>query len=460
MSTSDRQPPHSLEAEQSVLGAVLIKPLVLDSLKVELQVDDFFLPAHREIFDAMLAVVHRGRELDAVTLVDELRVRDMLVRLDGQEGYLLQLANAVPTAENAAHYVSIVKEKAQLRRLIAVCLETASRAYGDCGAVPDLVDEHAAAIMRIATSAVADVVPVRDLVEPLMEEFERRHLKAQAGETIVTGIRTGVTKLDVLTAGFQPEEAITIAGDTASGKTALAMQTAIRLSAEPDGMAIVFNLEMSRSQLLERAFCHLGEVNSQALKTGAIDMADFKRLHRTAGQIRDLPLFLEENASSMREVEARCRRLRSKFPNKKRVLAVLDTLQLMPAENTKDNRARSVGMASKACKQLAKRLKMTFVMVSQINREGSKKKAKDGSVLPPTMHDLKESGDIEQDSDIIIINHNPEELDDADIDLLVVKHRNGRRAKMRVHWTGKYYRLSDPEIDAGPAADDRRFVDS
>lgn len=460
MTTPERQLPHSLDAEKSVLGSVLIKPTVLDSLKVELQVDDFFLPGHREVFDAMLAVAKRGRELDAVTLADELKVRDMLVRLEGQEGYLLALANFVPTAENVAHYVSIVKEKAQLRRLIAVCLETASRAHGDCGSVPRLLDEHAGTIMRISTSATADVVSVSDLVHPLMEEFERRHLKAQAGETTVTGIRTGITKLDVITAGLQPEEAICIAGDTASGKTALAMQAAILLSADEDGMAIVFNLEMSRAQLGERAFVHLGEVNSQALKTGAIGMAEFKRLQGAAGNISRLALYLEEDVSTMRDIEARVRRLLSKYPKKKRVLVVLDTLQLMPSETPKESRARAIGMVSKACKQLAKKLKVTVVMVSQINRDGAKKKAKDGTALPPTMHDLKESGDIEQDSDIIIINHNPDELDEADIDLLLVKHRNGRRAKLKVHWTGKYYRLTDPEIDPGPPVEDRRYADS
>lgn len=451
--------PHSLEAERSVLGSILIKPSVLDSVGLELQVDDFFLPAHREIFDAMLAVARRDRSVDVLTMADELQARNMLKRLDGGVAYLSQVTNETPTAENVAHYVAIVKERSQLRRIIAACLETTSRAYGNID-VATLLDEHAGQVLKISTGLGSDLAPVSELTEPLMEEFERRFLKSKAGESSVTGIRTGITRLDVITAGLQPEQVVTIAGDTGGGKTALAMQIATLCAEDPEGVAIVFNLEMSRAELGEREFVHVSKINSQKLKHGALDPDDFKKLHGTKQRIDALPLYLEKRVDSMRLIEARCRRLRAKFPNKKKVIGVLDTLQLMGNSGPKDNRAREIGMISKWVKRMAAQLSMTWIMVSQLNREGAKaKKDKDGNVLPPTIHDLKESGDIEQDSDIILLTHNPDDVADGDMDLYLAKHRNGRRARLRVHWCGKRYRFSDPEVDMGPPPEDRRYVD-
>lgn len=457
---TDRVLPHSVDSERAVLGSVLIKPSVMDALRVELQVDDFFLPAHREIYDALLAVAKRNAPIDSISLADELRVRDMMKRLAGGELYLLDLVNAVPTAENVAHYVELVKRNATLRRLIATCAEIQSRAYGAGAEVDELLGEASDQLTKIATGAVKDIAPAGELVDPMMDEFERRCLLLKDGKSSVTGIRTGITKLDVITAGLQRQQAITIGGDTGAGKTAFAMQVAYEAAGDPDGMAVVFNLEMPREELFERAFVYYAQVNSQAVKTGALDHDAFKRLHGAGSKLRDLPLYLEEDVFTLRGIEARCRRLRAKFPKKTKVLGVLDTIQLADTgANIKENRARAVGMISKGIKQLAKKLNMTFIMVSQINRDGAKKKAKDGSALPPTMHDLKESGDIEQDSDIIILTHNPEETVDGDIDMYLVKHRNGKRAKLRVHWTARHYRLSDPEIDPGPAIDDRRYAD-
>jgi replicative DNA helicase len=454
-----REPPRSLEAERSVLGSVLIKPSVIDSVGLELQVDDFVLPAHREIFDAMLAIARRDRTVDVVVLADELKSREMLKRLEGGEGYLLKLANETPTAENIAQYVAIVKERSQLRRVIATCLDTASRAYGSTE-VAALLDEHAGQMLKISTGLGSDLVPIAELTDPLMEEFENRFLKSKAGESSVTGIKTGITRLDVITAGLQPEQVITIAGDTGGGKTALAMQIATNCAEDPEGVAIVFNLEMSRAELGEREFVHVSRLNSQKLKHGALDHDDFKRLHGTKHKIDAMPLYLEKKVDSMRLIEARCRRLRAKYPNKKKVLGVLDTLQLMGNSGPKDNRAREIGMISKWVKRMAGSLGMTWIMVSQLNREGAKaKKDKEGNVLPPTIHDLKESGDIEQDSDIILLTHNPDEIPEGDVDLYLGKHRNGRRARIRVHWSGKTYRFSDPEIDMGPPPEDRRYVD-
>lgn len=451
--------PHSMEAERSVLGSVLIKPSVIDSVGLELQVDDFFLPAHREIFDAMLAVARRDRTVDVLMLADELTARGMIKRLEGGITYLSKLTSETPTAENVAHYVALVKERSQLRRVIATCLETASRAYGSTE-VAALLDEHAGQMLKISTGLGSDLVPVSELTDPLMEEFEQRFLKSKAGESSVTGIRTGITRLDVITAGLQPEQVVTIAGDTGGGKTAMAMQIATLCAQDPEGVAIVFNLEMSRLELGEREFVHVSGINSQRLKHGALDHDAFKTLHGAKQRIDELPLYIEKRADSMRVIEARCRRLRAKFPAKQKVLGVLDTLQLMGNSGPKDNRAREIGMISKWVKRMAGQLSMTWIMVSQLNREGAKaKKDKEGNVLPPTIHELKESGDIEQDSDIILLTHNPDEVAEGDVDLYLAKHRNGRRARIRVHWCGKNYRFSDPEIDMGPPPEDRRYVD-
>lgn len=452
--------PHSVDAEKAVLGSVFIKPSVMDLLAVELQVDDFFMPVHREVFAAMLDIVSRRVPVDAISVADEMKARDTLKRMEGGEGYLLALANAVPTAENASYYLEVVRQRAQLRRVIVAALELASRAQAPDADASALLEEHSDRMMRIATGLSTDLVPASDLVNPLMDEFEQRWQRSQEGESAVTGIRTGITKLDVITAGLQPEQVCTIAGDTGGGKTAFAMQVATLCAADPDGMVAVFNLEMSRKELGERQFVHLSKINSQAVKTGALTPEDFRKLQGAASRIHELPLYLEEHADSVRQIEARCRRLRARFPGKKKFLGVLDTLQLMGNSGPKENRAREVGMISKAIKRLAKKLSMTWILVSQLNRDGAKtKKDKQGNVLPPTIHDLKESGDIEQDSDIILLTHNPDEVADGDIDLYLAKQRNGKRAHLKVHWEARIYRFSDPEVDPGPAIEERRYVE-
>lgn len=455
-----RVPPHSLDAERAVLGSVFIKPSVMALLVAELQVDDFFQPQHREVFDAMLTVDKRGFPLDVIAVADELKARDVMKRLEGGEGYLLSLMGAVPTAENVDYYLGVVRERSQLRRIIAVASETASRAYGPDARADELLEDSSAAMLKIASASGSELVVAGELVDEALEEFERRQLRAKEGQSVITGIRTGITKLDIVTSGFQKHQVITIGGETGGGKTALAMQVATLLSQDEDGLAIAFNLEMPRVELVERTFVSLAEVDSQKLKNGFIDHQDFKRLHGAGNQIRERALFIEDKVFTLREMEARCRRLRAKYPKKKRVLGIVDTVQLMGHAGPKENRAREIGMITKGVKQLAKKLDMTWIVVSQINRDAAKaKKDKQGNPIPPSLHDLKESGDIEQDSDIIILTHNPDELDDADVDLYMVKHRNGARKKVRAHWTAKFYRFSDPEIDMGPAPqDDRRYA--
>jgi replicative DNA helicase len=443
-----REPPFSLNAERSVLGSVLIKPSVFDLLRLEMEVDDFFLPAHREIWDAMRAIRGREQPLDALMLVDELKARGLLARLDGGEGYLLTLANSVPTAENVDHYADVVQEKARLRRIITACAETMSRAYGQRATSEELLEDNSRAMTKIATSETADLVTIGDLTEPLMEEFEWRSQRVQAGESPITGIRFGITRLDAMTAGLQPEEVVTVAADTGGGKTALAVQAAIILTAEDNGVALIIQLEMPKKQVAERAFVHVGLVNSHRLKTGQLDYEDFKRLQTAAIELVKRRLYIVEQAFAMREVEAVVRRVRARHPTSK-ILVVLDYIQLMKTGG-RDTRAQQIGDIAKGCKQLAKATKVTFILVSQLNRSGVKEDKR------PTMHDLKESGDIEQASDIILLPHNPQQLDDGDVDIFIDKHRNGAKRCIRAHWTGRYYRFSDPEIQPEP---DSRMVD-
>lgn len=446
--SAERTPPHSLDAEKSVLGSVLIRPAVFDLLRLELETDDFFLPAHREIWEAMRAVAGRGRPIDALMLADELKARGMLPRLEGGEGYLLALSNAVPTAESAEHYADVVQEKARLRGIIATCADTMARAYSERAGSDELLEDTSRGLTKIATKTTTDLVTIGELAAPLMDEFDARQRRSEAGESAVTGISTGITRLDSMTAGFQPQELIVIAADTGGGKTALAMQTAIRLAAQDDGVGIAFNLEMPRTQLAERAFAHVGLVNSQRLKLGNLDYDDFKRLQSAAVQLVKQRLYLEEQVFTVREVEAKTRRVRAKHPDA-RMLFVVDFIQLMRSSG-RDNRAREIGIIAQAMKQLAKNLNATGILISQLNRGGVKKDER------PTMHDLKESGDIEQAADIIILSHNEDDTDDGDLTLYVDKYRSGSRMRVKAHWTGRYYRFSDPEIQPEP---DRRLID-
>lgn len=438
--TTARELPHSLLAERAVLGAVMLDPNRFGDIRTELETDEFLLPAHREIWDAMQALAARGRAPDGVSVADELGARGMLGRMEGGEGYLLAAINSSEAIFLESH-LRIVQEKAQLRRLIGACAEIQSRAYGDVGEVGAFLEDASAKMARVVTpSSNVDLTTVGDLIDPLMIEFSRRAKRFADGDEMasVTGVRTGVTKLDLLTGGFQPGNLVVIAGGTSSGKTALAAQAAIGHVLDDGGVAMLINLEMTKLELGERAFVHIAQVDSAVLRGGRQSLEEHAHLKDAARKLVLANLYVEDSTFKTRELAGRFRRLRAKYPAAK-LVGVVDFLQLVRSEHDRGlNRAQEIGRIAQSLKELGKELGMPMVVLSQLDRGWVKQDR-------PTKYNLKESGDIENAADIIILIHNRDNTSSGNVGLWVDKNRNGACKLVVAQWDGRFYRFSDSD---------------
>src|SRR4051812_3483393 len=307
---SGRLPPHSLEAERSTLGGVLIKPAAFDEMATLLTADDFFFPAHREIFEAMLEIEKRRQPIDPIGLGDELKIRGALPRLEGGESYLMTLASSVPTAENIAHYVRIVKEKATLRRLIGACAEIQSRAYGEFGNYEDFLDEAETAVFKVAQQNRREsFLPVGEMMGDVLEAIEAR---ARDGKEI-TGVATGFTKFDAMTAGLQPENLIIVAARPGVGKTSWAVNVACNAALLHKIPVLIFSLEMSKYELMERMLAGEARIDSSRMRRGMIEYTDWKnRIYPAGGRLSGAPILIDDSAApSILEMRAKARRFRS-----------------------------------------------------------------------------------------------------------------------------------------------------
>lgn len=430
VTNADTLPPHDGDAEKSLLGSVLIRPNAFADLAFTVASDDFFMPAHRVIWSAMGEVMQRGLTIDPVILCEELRASGELRRLDGGEGYVIDLANYVPTAELAAQYASIVAEKATSRRLIGLCSETASRSYGGVRS-PELVETLTREVAKLVVHGPSDLTSAADLLPGLIEDLETR----SRSEGVITGIRTGLEMLDEITYGFDPGDLVIIAGDPGGGKTALAMQVAILLSVMDGGTALVCNMEMSKKALLERAIAYLAGIDSWNLRTGKLSKQHWSAIMEAGGEIADGALILEDRVFTMPQIVTRARAWRARNP-KKRGILVVDYLQRIRGGRG-DNRAEQIGEWTSALKELGTHLEVPVLLLSQLNRAPSKDKR------PPTMRDLRESGDIEADADTVLLIHNAAKTEDGPSDLILDKNRKGPCRVVSVHWTARHYRFSN-----------------
>ena len=304
-----RTPPHNLEAEKSVLGAVFIKPAAFDEMATNLAVDDFFLPAHREIFEAMLAIDKRRQPIDVIAVADELKTAGLLARLDGGAAYLNDLANAVPTAENILHYARLVREKATLRRLIAACAEIQSSAYGDFGEFETFLDEAETKVFKVAQQNRRETYSATgDLMEEVLHNLEVRTAERQA----VTGVPTGFTKLDEITAGLQRENLIIVAARPGGGKTSWAVNVAMHAALHHKIPVLLFSLEMSKYELMERMLAGEARIDSSRIKRGFLEYADWKnKIHPASGRLAAAPILIDDSSAiSIMEIRAKARRFR------------------------------------------------------------------------------------------------------------------------------------------------------
>jgi replicative DNA helicase len=451
--TAGRTPPQNLDAEKSALGGVLVKPSAIDDLITSLVADDFFVPAHREVFEAMVSIEKRRQPIDIISLADELKVRGALPRLEGGEGFLVALANAVPTAENIEHYVRLVKEKATLRRLIATCAEVQSRAYGEFGNYEEFLDEAENAIFKVAQQTRKESYStVADMMGEVLESIEERARERKE----ITGVPTGFAKFDHMTSGLQPENLIVVAARPGVGKTSWAVNVAMNAALLHGMPVLIFSLEMSKFELMERMLAGEARIDSARLKRGQIEYSDWKnRIYPAGNRIAQAPILIDDSgAPSILDIRAKSRRFRSDiryFPPQedgakpKLGLIVVDYLQLARGATGRrdESREREIADISRGLKALAKDLKIPIIAVSQLNRSLEKREDK-----RPQLSDLRESGAIEQDADMIVFIHrdemfNFESAEKGKAELIVGKHRHGPTGSVPLTFIREYTRFEN-----------------
>ncbi len=437
----DRVPPQDLHAEQSVLGSMLInKDAIADCLEA-VKAHDFYRPAHELIFDAVLDLFGRGEPADAITVADELGKRGDLTRIGGQ-AYLHQLIQSVPTAANAGYYAEIVHERAVLRRLVEAGTRIVQMGYAQGeGDIDDIVNRAQAEVYSVAEKRGGeDYNVLGDLLNETMEEIE-----AASGRTDdLIGVPTGFIELDQLTNGLHPGQMIVVAARPAVGKSTLGIDIARAAAIKHNMAAAVFSLEMSRTEITMRILSAEATIQLQDLRKGLKNQEQWTKLARIMGKISNAPLFIDDSPNmSLMEIRAKCRRLKQQHNLR---LVVIDYLQLMTSGKKVESRQQEVAEFSRALKLLAKELEVPVIAISQLNRGPEQRTDK-----RPQMSDLRESGSIEQDADVVILLHrdrsDPER--DGEADIIVAKHRNGPTKDIILAFQGHYSRFNNMARDGG-----------
>ena len=439
--TDDRVPPQDLHAEQSVLGSMLInKDAIADCLEA-VKAHDFYRPAHELIFDAVLDLFGRGEPADAITVADELGKRGDLTRVGGQ-AYLHQLIQSVPTAANAGYYAEIVHERAVLRRLVEAGTRIVQMGYAQGeGDIDDIVNRAQAEVYSVAEKRGGeDYHLLGELLNETMEEIE-----AASGRTDeMIGVPTGFLELDELTHGLHPGQMIVIAARPATGKSTLGIDIARAAAIKHQLATAVFSLEMSRTEITMRILSAEATIQLQDLRKGLKNQDQWTKLARIMGKISDSPLFIDDSPNmSLMEIRAKCRRLKQQHNLR---MVIIDYLQLMSSGKKVESRQQEVAEFSRALKLLAKELEVPVIAISQLNRGPEQRTDK-----RPQMSDLRESGSIEQDADVVILLHrdrsDPER--DGEADVIVAKHRNGPTKDIVLAFQGHYSRFNNMARDGG-----------
>lgn len=434
---NDRTPPHDLLAEQSAIGGMLLsKDAVADVIET-VRAIDFYIPKHEIIFDAILTLYSHGEPTDVIAVTDELTKSGEISRAGGAE-YLHTLTGLVPTAANAGYYASIVAEKAVLRRLVEAGTRIVQMGYASEGEVVDLVNNAQAEIYNVTGGVDSeDFVPLTTAVESAIDEIEA----AKGRDGVMTGIPTGFEELDDLTNGLHPGQLIIVAARPALGKSTLALDFARAASIKHDLPSIVFSLEMGRSEIAMRLLSAEASVPLQNMRKGTVDSRDWTTIAQTRGRINDAPLYIDDSPNmTLVEIRAKCRRLKQRVGLK---LVVIDYLQLMTSGKRVESRQQEVSEFSRALKLLAKELQVPVIALSQLNRGPEQRSDK-----MPALSDLRESGSLEQDADLVILLHRESayEKDNpraGEADFIVAKHRNGPTRTITVAFQGHFSRFKD-----------------
>jgi replicative DNA helicase len=436
--TFERTPPQDLTAEQCVLGGMLLsKDAIADVVEV-LRPGDFYKPAHQTVYDTVLDLYGRGEPADPVTVSAELAKRGELPRIGGAP-YLHTLIASVPTAANAAYYARIVQERAVLRRLVEAGTKIVQMGYGADGSEADDVVDRAQAELYSVTERRSgdDYLPLAEIMQGTLDEIEA--ISSRGGAMV--GVPTGFTDLDALTNGLHPGQLVVLAARPAVGKSTLGLDICRSTSIRNGQTSVIFSLEMGRNEITMRMLSAEARVALHHMRSGSMSDEDWTRLARTMGAVSDAPLYIDDSPNmSMMEIRAKCRRLKQRHDLR---LVVVDYLQLMSSGRRVESRQQEVAEFSRSLKLLAKELDVPVVAISQLNRGPEQRSDK-----RPQLSDLRESGAIEQDADLVILLHREDLYERespraGEADLIVAKNRNGPTRDIVVAFQGHYSRFVD-----------------
>jgi replicative DNA helicase len=432
----DRTPPQDVPAEQSVLGAMMMSKDAIANVVETVKGRDFYRPSHELIYDAILDLYGKGEPADPITVAAELTRRGEIGKVGGHV-YIHDLLSSVSIAANAGYYAEIVREKAVLRRLVEASIRIAQMGYEGTGEVADIVDLAQQTIYNVTEGKTSeDYKPLSELIEPTWNELEA--IASRGGR--LAGVPTGFAELDELTNGLHPGQMIIIAARPAIGKSTLALDFARSAAIKHKQTTAIFSLEMSASEIMTRLLSAEGGLKLHHLRTGKLADSDWEQLAKVTGRIESAPLFIDDSPNlTMMEIRAKARRMKQRYDLK---LVIIDYLQLMSSGKKVENRQVEVSEFSRQIKLLAKELQIPVIAISQLNRGSEQRTDK-----KPLLSDLRESGSLEQDADMVILLHREDAYNKderpGEADFIVAKHRNGETKTITAAFQGHLSRFVD-----------------
>jgi replicative DNA helicase len=440
----DRVPPHNLDAEVSVIGSMLLSKNAIAEVTELVGAEDFYRGAHRTMFEAIQHLYDQGEPVDAVTLADVLQKRGALEDIGGAMG-IADILSKVPTSANALHYARIVAEHAIRRRLIDTGTQITRIGYDDTEGVDEAVDTAEQLIYNVAQlGRVSEFTPMKQLISEGFALIEKLHENNSA----ITGLATGFTDFDEVTSGLQPANLVILAARPAMGKSTLVTNIAVNVAVEQRKPVVLFSLEMSQMELVQRVLAAEARVDSDRLRTGRLQESDWPKLSQAMGRLAEAPLFIDDTPGiNMMEIRSKCRRLKQKHGLD---LIIIDYLQLMQSHKHFDNRVQEVSELSRSLKILAKELDVPVIALSQLSRRPEERTDR-----RPQLSDLRESGSIEQDADLVAFIYrdevyNPDTAAKGEAELILSKHRAGPLKTIHLAFLGPTSRFAN--LRRGPGA--------
>ncbi len=436
LKTLERLPPQNLDAEQAVLGSMLLEEEAVVQAAELLEEAVFYRDAHRKIYSVLIQLYRDDVAVDLVTVTNELKKRNQLEDVGGA-AYLATLTTIVPTAANVAHYCRIVKQKGTLRNLIRVTTQIASDCYAEAHEPDSLLDKAEAMIFDIASSKLKrDAVAMKDIIRGSIEMIDALYQR----KGMITGVATGFRDLDQQLAGLQPSDLVIVAGRPSMGKSAFALCVAENASLLNKSGVAIFSLEMSKESIVQRMLCSHGRIDAHAVRTGMLSSSDWPKLTQAAGKLSEAPIYIDDTPGmSILELRAKARRLKSRHDIN---LLIVDYLQLMSESDSPfESRQQEVSVISRGLKALARELNVPVIAVSQLSRAPERRES-----FRPRLSDLRESGAIEQDADVVLMlfredYYTPTEENKGVAEVIIAKQRNGPVGTVKLAFIKEYTRF-------------------